>query len=286
MAGILYLVGTPIGNLEDITARALRVLREADLIAAEDTRTSARLLQHYGIGTPCVSYHKFNENERSDDLVEKLLDGKNIALITDAGMPAISDPGEILVRKCHEAGITVTSAPGPSAVITALAVAGRSTRRFVFEGFLPQEHSVRREILGGLKDERRTIVLYEAPHRLEKTLGELKDMLGPDRGITLTRELTKKFETVTACTLGEACAAAAEIPPRGEYVLVIDGKSKEEAAAEAAARWKGTDIPAHVKYYEDQGLDRKAAMKAAAKDRGISRREVYNALLRKQDADG
>lgn len=283
MAGILYLVGTPIGNLEDITARALRVLREADLIAAEDTRTSGKLLRHFGIDTPCVSYHKFNENERGDELVAKLLDGTNIALITDAGMPAISDPGEILVRKCHENGITVTAAPGPSAVITALAVAGRPTRRFAFEGFLPQEHSARREILGELKEEKRTIVLYEAPHRLEKTLGELRDALGADRGITLARELTKKFETVASFTLGEACASFAAAPPRGEYVLVIDGKSEEEAAAEAAARWKGTDISAHVQYYEDQGLDRKAAMKAAARDRGISRREVYNALLAGRD---
>ena len=275
MAGTLYLVGTPIGNLEDISERALRTLREVDLIACEDTRTSGNLLRHFGIATPTTSYHKFNEEEKGDELIGRLLGGTKIALITDAGMPAISDPGELLVRKCHESGITVTSAPGPTAVTTALALSGRATRRFAFEGFLPQENKEKAYVLGELKRETRTIVLYEAPHRLLKTLRELADTLGGDRGITLTREITKKFETVTPVTIAEAIEEAEHTPPRGEYVLVIDGKSREEAAAEQAARWETMDIA----MYEAQGFGRKDAMKAAAKDRGVSRRDIYQALL-------
>ena len=279
MAGTLYLVGTPIGNLEDISERALRTLREVDLIACEDTRTSGILLRHFGITTPTTSYHKFNEEEKGDELIGRLLGGTEIALITDAGMPAISDPGESLVRKCHESGITVTAAPGPTAVTTALALSGRATRRFAFEGFLPQENKEKAFVLDELKRETRTIVLYEAPHRLLKTLRELADTLGGDRGITLTRELTKRFETVTPVTIAGAIEEAEHTPPRGEYVLIIDGKSREEAAAEQAARWETMDIPSHVALYEAQGMSRKDAMKAAAKDRGVSRRDIYQALL-------
>ncbi|MGN0256435.1 MAG: 16S rRNA (cytidine(1402)-2'-O)-methyltransferase [Chordicoccus sp.] len=279
MAGTLYLVGTPIGNLEDISERALRTLREVDLIACEDTRTSGNLLRHFGITTPTTSYHKFNEEEKGDELIGRLLGGTDIALITDAGMPAISDPGESLVRKCHENGVVVTAAPGPTAVTTALALSGRATRRFAFEGFLPQENKEKAYVLGELKQETRTIVLYEAPHRLLKTLRELEETLGGDRGITVTRELTKKFETVTPTTIAEAVAETELTPPRGEYVLVIDGKSREEMAAEQAARWETMDIPSHVAMYEAQGMSRKDAMKAAAKDRGVSRRDIYQALL-------
>lgn len=282
MSGTLFLVGTPIGNLEDITLRALRVLREADLIACEDTRTSAVLLGSYEIDTPTTSYHKFNEESKSAELVGKLLEGSSIALITDAGMPAVSDPGEILVRRCMENHIAVVSVPGPTACVTALALSGADTRRFVFEGFLPQENRGKKEALSRLADETRTILLYEAPHRLVRTLKSLGEVLGPDRPLSLCRELTKKYEEVLRTTLGEAAArfeAEEGCSPRGEYVLVIDGKSKEKLAAEEAARWEQMDIAEHVALYERQGLDHKAAMKAAAMDRGISRRDVYQALL-------
>ena len=282
MAGTLFLVGTPIGNLEDLTLRALRVLREADLIACEDTRTSAALLKSYEIGTPVTSYHKFNEETKSVELVGKLLEGKSIALITDAGMPAISDPGEILVRRCMENHIAVTAVPGPCACVTALSLSGADTRRFVFEGFLPQDNKEKKEALLRLENETRTIVLYEAPHRLLKTLRALKETLGEDRPLSLCRELTKKYEEVCRTTLGEAAAVfetEGGREPRGEYVLVVDGKSKEKLAAEEAARWEKMDIHEHVALYEGQGLDRKAAMKAVAADRGISRRDVYQALL-------
>ena len=285
MAGTLYLVATPIGNLEDITLRALRVLREADLIACEDTRTSGTLLRHFEIDTPVTSYHKFNENEKGDELVGRLLLGTNIALITDAGMPAVSDPGEILVRKCMENHITVTAIPGPSACVTALAMSGADTRRFTFEGFLPAENREKREVLERLASETRTMLLYEAPHRLARTLQTLAETLGEERGISLCRELTKKYESVERMTIGEALRRTETKPPRGEYVLVIDGKSEKELAAEEAARWESVDIPAHVAQYEAQGLDHKAAMKAAARDRGISRRDVYAALLEAQEGE-
>ena len=275
MAGTLYLAATPIGNLEDITLRVLRVLKEVDLIACEDTRTSAHLLQHFEITAPVTSYHKFNEEEKGEELVGRLLRGENIALITDAGTPAISDPGESLVRKCLDQNITVTSLPGPSAVITALTLSGMSTRSFVFEGFLPREHKEQREVLERLKRETRTIVLYEAPHRLTKTLQTLAEAFGGERNIALCRELTKKFETVRRTTLAEAADTE---EPRGEYVLVIEGRSGEELQAENAARWQELTIAEHVALYEAQGMDRKAAMKAAANDRGITKRDVYQAI--------
>ncbi len=279
MAGTLYLVGTPIGNLEDMTYRAVRVLAEADLIACEDTRTSGVLLRHFDIHTPLISYHKFNENERGPELVDKLLAGQNIALITDAGMPGISDPGEVLVRLCHEAGVTVTAAPGPSAVVTALALSGRDTRRFSFEGFLPQDRKERDLVLAEMKTETRTMVLYEAPHRLERTLGVLRETFGGERKISLCRELTKRFETVSDTTIDEALAALSAVPARGEYVLVLAGRDVAEAEAERAASFAGIPLAEHVASYEAQGMTRKEAMKAAAKDRGLSRREVYQALI-------
>ncbi len=283
MAGTLYLVATPIGNLEDITLRALRVLREADLIACEDTRTSRVLLKAYEIDAALTSYHKFNEQEKSEELIEKLLRGKSIALITDAGMPAISDPGEILVRKCRENGIPVTAVPGASACVTALALSGADTRRFVFEGFLPQESKERRETLSRIQAEERTVILYEAPHRLERTLRLLEESLGSTRGITLCRELTKKFEETERTTIGNALLKyQGDVQPRGEYVLVIDGKSKEEAAEERSAAWESMDLSGHVSYYEERGLSRKEAMKAVSKDRGISRRDVYQELLKEK----
>ncbi len=279
MTGTLYLVGTPIGNLEDMTYRAVRILKEADLIACEDTRTSAPLLRHYEITTPVTSYHKFNEENKGDVLLEKLLSGENVALITDAGMPAVSDPGEILVRKCTEARVPVTVIPGPSASLAALAVSALDTRRFVFEGFLPGENKEKKEVLARLEEEPRTMILYEAPHRLVKTLTSLAGVLGSARPVTICRELTKKFETVTVTTLEGALSLCEKTEPRGEYVLVIAGMSPGEAQERRAEAWASMDIPSHVAYYEARGLDRKEAMKAAARDRGISKRDVYQALL-------
>ncbi len=277
-AGKLYLCATPIGNLEDITFRALRVLKESDLIAAEDTRNSIRLLNHFEIKTPMTSYHEYNKIEKAYQLVGKMKEGKNIALITDAGTPGISDPGEELVRICIEEGIIVTSLPGPSACITALTMSGQKTRRFAFEAFLPREKKERERILEQLKNETRTIVLYEAPHHLVKTLKELKDALG-DRRISVCRELTKKFEETTLTTLSDVITYYKDNEPRGEYVLVVAGKSFEEIAAEEKKSWEAMTIPEHMAYYEAQGIDRKEAMKLVAKDRGVQKREVYQALL-------
>ena len=277
MAGTLYLCATPIGNLGDMTPRAIETLRGADLIAAEDTRNSIRLLNHFQIQTPMTSYHEHNKVEKAKQLVGKLLAGQDVALITDAGTPAISDPGEELVRMCHESNVPVTSLPGPSACIVALTLSGLSTRRFCFEGFLPREKKERRAILGELARERRTMVLYEAPHRLAETLGELLESLG-DRNVTLCRELTKKFETVRPTTLSLALAACGREEPRGEYVLVLEGKSVAELRKEEIASWEAMAIEEHMEYYERQGMDRKTAMKQVANDRGVGKREIYDFL--------
>ncbi|MBQ9990895.1 MAG: 16S rRNA (cytidine(1402)-2'-O)-methyltransferase [Lachnospiraceae bacterium] len=278
MAGQLFLCATPIGNLKDMTLRVAECLEEADLIAAEDTRNSIKLLNHFQIKTPMTSYHEHNKYEKADVLIRQLLEGKNIALITDAGTPAISDPGEVLVAKCQEAGIRVTSLPGPAACITALTLSGLPTRRFCFEGFLPTEKKERRSILKELERETRTIILYEAPHHLKQTLKELGETLG-DRRVTLCRELTKKFETVFPTTLKEALLYYEENEPRGEYVLVVEGKSLQAVQEEERASWQELSYEEHMKHYEDKGIDRKEAMKLVAKDRGISKREVYQQLL-------
>ncbi|MEE3420050.1 MAG: 16S rRNA (cytidine(1402)-2'-O)-methyltransferase [Lachnospiraceae bacterium] len=283
MAGILYLCATPIGNLEDMTARGLRMLKEVDLIACEDTRTSGHLLKYFGITTPVTSYHKFNEETKGEELLRKLLAGQSIAVITDAGMPGISDPGEILVRKCHEAGVTVTALPGASASVTALALSGQATRRFVFEGFLPTETKEKEEALSRIRKEERTVILYEAPHRLIRTLTSLRETVGGGRSISLCRELTKKHEEIVKTTIGEALAAYETKEPRGEYVLVLAGKSHEEAVREETAKWQDMDISSHVAMYEARGQDHKTAMKSVAADRGISRRDVYQALLKEKD---
>ncbi len=279
MAGTLYLCATPIGNLEDITLRVLRILKEVDLIAAEDTRNSIKLLNHFGIKTPMTSYHEYNKIEKAHILAQQLREGKNIALITDAGTPGISDPGEEMVRICQEAGIPVTSLPGPAACVTAPTMSGLPTRRFAFEAFLPREKKERAFILDSLKEETRTVVLYEAPHHLKKTLEELQKAIG-NRKISLCRELTKRYETVFATTLEEAAAFYEKEEPRGEYVLVIEGKSREALLEEARLSWEALTLSEHVAYYEQQGMDRKEAMRLAAKDRGISKREVYQALLK------
>ena len=282
MAGILYLCATPIGNLEDMTFRAVRILREADLIAAEDTRNSIKLLSHFEIRTPMTSYHEYNKIEKGKKLTALLLEGKNIALITDAGTPGISDPGEELVKMCHEAGVTVTAVPVAAACVTALTISGLPTRRFAFEAFLPSDKKERREVLEELKDETRTIVIYEAPHRLVRTLEELLETLG-DRQVSVCRELTKKHETVCQATLEEACAYYRAHEPRGECVLVIRGRSREELRRESQRKWEELSLEEHMRYYADQGADRKEAMKRVAKDRGISKREVYQALLRTEE---
>ena len=282
MAGTLYLCATPIGNLGDMTPRVVETLRTVDLIAAEDTRNSIKLLNHFEIRTPMTSYHEFNKVEKATELVGKLLAGVNVALITDAGTPAISDPGEVLVRKCQEAGVPVTSLPGAAACITALTLSGLSTRRFCFEGFLPTEKAdkkERRELLRELAEESRTMILYEAPHHLKSTLQDLYETLG-DRRITLCRELTKKFETILPTTLSEAVAKYEAEEPRGEYVLVIEGKSREEKRRETQASFEELTIEEHVARYEAQGIDHKEAMKLAAKDRGVSKREIYAYLNR------
>lgn len=281
MAGTLYLCATPIGNLEDMTFRAVRTLKEADLIAAEDTRNSIKLLNHFEIRTPMTSYHEYNKIEKGRKLTDLLLEGKNIALITDAGTPGISDPGEELVKMCHEAGVTVTAVPGAAACVTALTISGLPTRRFVFEAFLPSDKKERRDVLEELKDETRTIVLYEAPHRLVKTLEELRETLG-DRQVSVCRELTKKHETVYRSTLGEACTYYQSHEPRGECVLVIRAKSREELRRQSQRKWEEMSLEEHMAYYTDQGVDRKEAMKKVAKDRGVSKREVYQALLREE----
>ena len=281
MAGKLYLCATPIGNLEDITYRVLRTLGEVDLIAAEDTRHSIKLLNHFQIKTPMTSYHEYNKVEKARYLVEKLLSGVNVALITDAGTPGISDPGEELVRQCYEAGVEVTSLPGPAACITALTMSGLSTRRFCFEAFLPSEKGDKKErlrILEELKGVARTIIVYEAPHHLVKTLKDLREALG-NRRLTLCRELTKRYETAWQTTFDEALAAYETEEPKGEWVLVIEGKSPEELRREEMRSWEEMSIEEHMAVYEDQGVDRKEAMKRVAKDRGISKREVYQALL-------
>lgn len=278
MSGKLYLCATPIGNLEDITLRVLRTLKEVDLIAAEDTRNSIKLLNHFEIKTPMTSYHEYNKIDKAYQLVEKLKAGQNIALITDAGTPGISDPGEDLVRICYEEGIEVTSLPGACACVTALTLSGLPTRRFCFEAFLPREKKERAAVLDALKTETRTIILYEAPHHLKKTLAELLETLG-DRKLTLCRELTKKHETIKTSTLTEAIAYYEENEPRGEYVLVLAGKSMEALAEEARQSFEAMPLKEHMTFYEEQGIPRKDAMKLVAKDRGVSKRDIYNALL-------
>ncbi len=281
MTGMLYLCATPIGNLGDMTPRVIETLRSVDLIAAEDTRNSIKLLNHFGIKTSMTSYHEYNKIEKADFLVSRMKQGENVALVTDAGTPAISDPGEVLVAKCYEAGIHVTSLPGPAACITALTLSGLSTRRFCFEAFLPTEKREKTEILEELKDESRTIILYEAPHRLVKTLTDLREALG-NRRVTLCRELTKKFETVLPTTIEDALALYEREEPRGEYVLVVEGKSLRQKKEEQRASWESMTIEEHMAFYRKEGMDEKSAMKQVAKDRGVSKRDIYQYLLQSE----
>ena len=278
MAGILYLCATPIGNLEDMTYRCVRILKEVDLIAAEDTRNSLKLLNHFEINTPMTSYHEFNKIEKAKKLIEQLLAGKDIAVITDAGTPGISDPGEELVAMCYEEGIEVRTIPGAAACITAITSSGQSCRRFSFEAFLPKDKKERNRVLQEMTEETRTMVVYESPHHLKATLSELQDVLG-NREITLCRELTKKYEEKQKTTLQEAIAYYQEHDPKGEYVLVIAGKSKAQVMEEQKSRWENISIEEHMEMYLQQNLSKKDAMKAVAKDRGVSKRDIYLALL-------
>lgn len=280
MPGTLYLCATPIGNLEDMTFRVIRILKEVDLIAAEDTRNSIKLLNHFEITTPMTSYHEYNKYEKGRKLVERLLEGQSIALITDAGTPGISDPGEELVQMCYEAGVPVTSLPGAAACVTALTISGLSTRRFAFEAFLSADKKEREKVLEELERETRTTILYEAPHRLIKTLELLKDRLGEQRKITVCRELTKRHETAFRATLEEAAAYYKANEPKGECVLVIEGRSREEIEQEEKAKWEELSIEQHMEQYLAQGSSKKEAMKLVAKDRGVPKREIYNYLER------
>ena len=278
--GTLYLCATPIGNLEDITYRVLRTLKEVDLIAAEDTRNSIRPLNHFEIKTPMTSYHEYNKIDKAYQLVAKMREGKNIALITDAGTPGISDPGEDIVRICYEEGIPVTSLPGAAACITALTMSGLPTRRFAFEAFLPKDKKEHQAVLEELKTETRTIIIYEAPHHLVRTLQELSDTLGGDRRLTICRELTKRHEEKLQMTLADSLSYYEVNEPRGEYVLIIAGRSREEMKKEEQAGWEALSLEEHMAHYESQGIDRKEAMKRVAKDRGVSKRDIYQALLK------
>ena len=282
--GTLYLCATPIGNLEDMTFRVIRTLKEVDMIAAEDTRNSIKLLNHFEIKTPMTSYHEYNKIEKGHKLVQMLLEGKNLALITDAGTPGISDPGEELVQMCYEAGVPVTSLPGAAACITALTLSGLSTRRFAFEAFLPSDKKERQQVLEELKNDTRTVLCYEAPHRLVKTLKELLEALG-NRRITICRELTKKHETAWQTHIAEACEYYQENAPKGECVLVIEGRSREELKAEEQEQWEQMPLEAHMEHYESQGMDHKSAMKQVAKDRGVSKRDIYRMLLELGQSD-
>jgi len=280
LLGTLYLCATPIGNLNDMSPRIIETLGMVDMIAAEDTRNSIKLLNHFNINTPMTSYHEYNKVDKARVLIDKLKSGMNIALITDAGTPAISDPGEVLVAMCNSEHIPVTSLPGPAALIVALTLSGLPTRRFCFEAFLPSEKKERKVILEELKNESRTIIIYEAPHHLKGLLDELVSSLG-DRRISICRELTKKFETVMHTTISDAVEYYKSNDPRGEYVLVIEGKSLKEKEAIKQAEFNEISIEEHMRMYESKGIDRKEAMKLVAKDRGISKRDVYSHLLEK-----
>lgn len=275
MQGMLYLCPTPIGNLGDISQRTLETLQAVDLIAAEDTRSTGLLLKQYHIQTPLISYHQHNEKERSEELIHKIKEGQQIALVTDAGMPAISDPGQILVRRCHEAGVLVTALPGPCAFVTALAMSGLDSRRFTFEGFLPADKKECQQVLADLRESTKTTIFYEAPHRLKQTLKLLSEAAG-ERPAAAVRELTKKFEEVRLLPLRELAAYYEEHEPRGEFVILIEGKTKEQRLAEQQKRYEALSIEEHMALYAE--LPEKEAMKAVAKDRGITKRDVYAQL--------
>jgi len=278
ISGTLYLCATPIGNLEDITYRVLRILKEVDVIACEDTRNSRKLFNHFEITTPYTSYHEFNKYEKGIVLIEQLKKGRNIALISDAGTPGISDPGEELVAMCITNGIEVIAAPGAAAFVSAVILSGMSTKRFAFEGFLPPDKKKRKNILNDLKNDTHTLIFYEAPHRLQSTLKSLQEAFG-NRRVSIAKELTKKYEAIRYTTIEEALTYYEENNPRGEYVIVVEGKEIKELKKEEKERWEALTIEEHMEYYLEDGLDKKGAMKAVAKDRGLSKRDIYKYLL-------
>lgn len=275
MEGKLYLCPTPIGNLGDMTQRTLETLQMVDLVAAEDTRNTGLLLSRYGIKAPLISYHQHNEKQRSEELIEKMQQGLQLALVTDAGMPAISDPGQILVRRCHEAGIPVSALPGPCAFVTALALSGLNSRRFVFEGFLPVDKKERGRVLEDLRTSGRTMIFYEAPHRVKETLRQMAEVAG-DRPAAAVRELTKKFEEVQLMPLKELAAYYEEHEPHGEFVLLVEGCTAEQQQEAHRQQFEGLSLEEHMALYKD--LPEKEAMKAVAKDLGVSKREIYAQL--------
>ena len=275
LSGTLYLVATPIGNLADLSERAIKVLSEVDFIAAEDTRNSMRLLTHLGISKPMVSYFEHNKRERGEQITARLESGESCALITDAGTPAISDPGEDMVALCAERGIPVTSVPGPVASITALTLSGLPTGRFTFEGFLSVNKAERRAHLSALANEARTMLFHEAPHKLQATLDDLVRVFGEDRRIAICRELTKAHEEILRLTLGEAVAYYKEQSPRGEYVLVVEGAKD----AVAASFWDAMDVPTHVQHYISGGMAKMDAIKQVARDRGVAKNEIYKQMV-------
>ncbi len=272
--GALFLCATPIGNLEDITLRVLRTLKEVDIIAAEDTRHTKKLLNHFEIHKPLISYYEHNKVEKGKYLITQLEQGKNIALVSDAGTPAISDPGEDLVRLCITRDINVTSLPGPVAAISALILSGMSTKRFSFEGFISVSKKTRKEHLNALKNDTRTLIFYEAPHKL---IGTLKDMIHVfgNRKVAIARELTKKFEEIIRCTLEEAIEKFDKQSPKGEFVIIIEGTNKQQLIEQKQKQWEDISVSQHIEMYCSQGLMNKEALKKVAKDRGISKREVY-----------
>lgn len=278
--GKLYLCATPIGNLEDMPVRAIRVMKEADVIAAEDTRNSIKLINHFEINTPMTSYHEYNKYDKAKELVSRILKGETVALITDAGTPGISDPGEELVKQCIEAGIEVISVPGPAACINALIISGMSTRRFSFEAFLSSNKKERAAVLAELEKETRTMIIYEAPHRLVKTLAELADHLGESRKIAVCKELTKKHESVFRASIKEAIDYYTENEPKGEYVLVVEGLDRDVIVKEQQEEWQKMSVEQHMEYYTNQGIERKEAMRLVAKDRGVSKRDIYNLTMK------
>ena len=277
--GKLYICPTPIGNLGDITERTLNTLRSADIIAAEDTRNTLRLLNHFAIKSHLTSYHEYNRYDKAAELIKQLLEGKNVACVTDAGTPGISDPGEVLVAECIASGIKVVSLPGATAFVTALTVSGLPTGRFVFEGFLPKDKKEKQRILDDLREETRTIILYEAPHRLKETLATLEGALGADRRIALCRELTKIHEEILRFTIKEAVAHYADKDPKGEYVLVIEGRSADELIRKKRRVYDEISVREHFERYISTGMDKKEAMKAVAEDRGVTKRDIYRELL-------
>ena len=278
MAGKLYLVPTPIGNLKDITLRALEVLQEVDIVAAEDTRQSLKLLNHFNIKKTLISYHQHNEQGKSENIIERIKEGKNIAIISDAGTPGISDPGSVLVLKCIEQNIEFQVLPGATAITTALVYSGLDTTKFIFRGFLPRENKERKPIIDDLINRTETLILYESPHRLLNTLEFLYENVG-NRKISMCRELTKLYEEIIRLNLNEAIEYYRRNSPRGEYVLVIEGKSKEAVDKEEKAKWDKLTIEEHIQKYMEEGINKKDAMKKVAKDRDMSKSEIYKHSL-------